>query len=60
MEITCLSRETRVWPPHRACCKFRQCDVPGELSLRETDLIAVLSLWAMYDDLSFSGQEMES
>lgn len=41
-----------------ACCKFRQCDVPGELSLRETDLIAVLSLWAMYDDLSFSGQEM--
>ena len=40
-----------------ACCKFRQCDVPGELSLREADLIPVLSLWAMYDDSSFSGQE---
>ena len=40
-----------------ACCKFRQLDVPGELSLRETDLIPGLSLWAMYDDSPFSGQE---
>ena len=41
-----------------ACCKLRECDdVPGELSLRETDLTPILSLWAMYDDSSFSGQE---
>lgn len=33
--------------------------MPGRLSLRETDLILILSLWARYDDSLFADEEKE-